>query len=167
MATVNKKISLKIIFLGMTLIIYSLYFFLYPIIANIFLMIFSNNYTSKSPIGWFFLLSHLEVPIILPYVYALIFFSINIVIPICNLVAGILILRLSEKGRKCAIISLMVDLISRILFLFILFNKNIRYMYITKFNISVTIVFFSIVLFDLSLIYFLTCKRVKLLISKY
>ena len=163
MNIINKKKSLGILFLGWILIVYFLYFFLYPLAVSISSTISdsSDTYAAKNPIGSFSLLLHLDVPKILPYLHMVIFLGITIAIPICNLIAGILILRLNKKGRKCAIASLSGDLILRILFLFTLINTYIRDMCIADSNPSTTILFCSIILFDILLIYSLTSQKIK------
>lgn len=161
--TFNKKKSWQIMVLGWTLIVYFFYFIIYPFIAGLVLNMIDSSATqaSTSPVGSFSLLFHLDVPKIFPYLHIFIFSGVAFIIPICNLIAGILILRLNKKGQKLALVSLTIDFLLRVLFLFTLINIHVQRIYLTNSNPSQIAFFLGVLLFDILLIYFITRPQIK------
>jgi len=161
---ITKKRSFGVTLAGWILILYPVYVLIYPIVASILISIFNpalveEIINEKGPAGGAMLLQAAgasPVAILAIQMTAL----LTIFIPICSLIGGILVLKLRNGARKFIITAFSLDIISRI-FLLTMASGNIYLKQIVMKDTSSIIFFFTIIVLEIILIWFLLQSKVK------
>ena len=161
---IDKKRSLGVMLAGWILILYPAYVLIYPIVASILISIFNPTLVERimnerGPAGGAMLLQATgasPVAVIAIQIATL----LSVLIPICSLIGGVLILRLKNSARKFTITVFLLDIILRVFLLIMAFN-NIYLKQLVMKDTSSIIFFFTIIIFEIILIWFLLRSKTR------